>query len=149
LAALAALSRWGRIGAALLLVGLIGESVWQTRQAAFRLPADPRSPFAYVHSSPDVLKVRPLADAALARHPGDVVKVVSEEYWPLPWYLRHLANVGYWNTPPADCDAALVITSASFAAEVRPRLHGLYRESFLGLRPGFLFVVFTPDTNVP
>jgi uncharacterized protein (TIGR03663 family) len=149
LAALAAFSRWGRIGATLLLVGLVGESVWQTRQAAFRLPADPRSPFAYVHSSPDVLKVRPLADAALARHPGGVVKVVSEEYWPLPWYLRHLANVGYWNTPPADCDAALVISSASLAAEVRPRLHGLYRESFLGLRPGFLFVVFTPDTNVP
>jgi len=70
--------------------------------------------------------------------------VISEEYWPLPWYFRGLARVGYWTTPPADCDGALVISSTSLAPAVRARLHGAYRESYLGLRPGFLLVVFTP-----
>lgn len=116
----------------------------QTRQVAFVRPADERNPFAYVHSSPDVLKFRALAEAALARSPTAPVRVISEEYWPLPWYLRGLPRVGFWSTAPADCDGALVIASAGQAAEVRARLRGEYRESFLGLRPGVVCVLFTP-----
>lgn len=115
----------------------------QTRLTCFLRPADARNPYAYVHSSPDVLKVRALADAALANSPDGVVRVISEEYWPIPWYLRGLPRVGYWETPPADCDAALVIASSTHADAVRERLRGSYRESLLGLRPGFLLVVFT------
>lgn len=125
---------------ALVLVSL----ALQTRQVAFVRPADARNPFAYVHSSPDVLKYRTLAAAALARSPDGLVRVISEEYWPLPWYLRGLPNVGYWPAAPDDCDGALVITSAGQAAAVRARLHGEYRESFLGLRPGVVCVLFTP-----
>jgi hypothetical protein len=55
--------------------------------------------------------------------------------------------VGFWPAPPTDCDGALVIASAAQAAAVRERLRGTYRESFLGLRPGFLCVVFTPDPS--
>jgi len=116
----------------------------QTRLVAFARPADPRNPYAYVHSSPDVLKFRALAASALARSPDAIVRVVGEEYWPLPWYFRGLPRVGYWSVPPADCDAALVIASAAQAGAVRARLHGAYRESYLGLRPGFACVVFTP-----
>jgi hypothetical protein len=29
---------------------------------------------------------------------------------------------------------------------VRAKLHGKYRESFLGLRPGFVCIVFTPES---
>jgi hypothetical protein len=116
----------------------------QTKLVAFLRPADARNPYAYVHSSPDVLKFRALADAALARTPTGVIRVISEEYWPLPWYFRGLSQVGYWTTPPDDCDGALIITSADLADAVRARLHGHYRESFLGLRPGFVCIVFTP-----
>lgn len=117
----------------------------QTKLVAFLRSADARNPYAYVHSAPDVLKIPTLADAALARSPGGIVRIVSEEYWPLPWYLRGYTNVGYWTTPPDDCDGALVIASTTHADAVRARLHGRYRESFLGLRPGFLCVVFTPE----
>jgi predicted membrane-bound mannosyltransferase len=116
----------------------------QTQRVVFTYPADARNPYAYVHSSPDVLKFRALAEAALARAPQQPVRVIGEEYWPLPWYLRGLPGVGYWSAPPDACDGALVIVSASQAAVVRARLHGAYRESILGLRPGFLCVVFTP-----
>lgn len=119
-------------GATLLLLG------WQTRQAAFLRPADARNPFAYVHSSPDVRKVPALA----AQMPAGPIKVISPEYWPLPWYLRQRPEVGYWSSPPEDCDAVLVITSAELAEEVRARLRGRYVTSFLGLRPGYVLVLF-------
>jgi uncharacterized protein (TIGR03663 family) len=117
----------------------------QTRQAVFGRPADERNPLAYVHSGPDVLKYRPLVDSALRRSPDSPVRVIAEEYWPIPWYLRGLPRVGYWSVVPAECDGALVIASASVAADVRSRLHGGYRESFLGLRPGVVCVIFTPE----
>jgi predicted membrane-bound mannosyltransferase len=117
----------------------------------FLRPADARNPFAYVHSSPDVRKLRELAEAALARQPAGIIRVISEEYWPLPWYLRTVpaTSVGYWPAPPAACDGALVIASAAQAVAVRARLRGDYHESYLGLRPGFLCVVFTPVSALP
>ncbi len=112
--------------------------IWQMRQAVFLRPADERNPFAYVHTSPDMKKVAALADAA----PVGPIKIISPEYWPLPWYLRHRPETGYWKEPPADCDGALVFADAAQAGAVRERLKGKYREGFLGLRPGFVFVVF-------
>ena len=123
---------------------VLASQAGQTKLVVFLRHADARNPYAYVHSSPDVLKFRALVDTALARSAEGVVRVISEEYWPLPWYFRGVSRVGYWPTPPDDCDGALVITSADQADAVRARLHGHYHESYLGLRPGFLCVVFTP-----
>lgn len=146
-AALDALGRW-RAGpalataAALLVAFSLGQ---QTRLTSFLRPADGRNPWAYVHSSRDVLKFRPLAEAARAVRPGGPIRVISEEYWPLPWYLRGMADVGYWTEAPADCSGALVIASVAQAETVRARLGRPARETFVGLRPGFLCVVFHPE----
>ena len=113
----------------------------QTRQAVFRYPADARNPYAYVHTSPDLLRVTALAAAVPS---GGVVRVIGREYWPLPWYLRRHAATGYWPAAPADCDGALVICTMDEAATVRARLRGRYQEGFLGLRPGVLLVTFIP-----
>lgn len=134
----------GRPIAAAIAFATAGTLLHQTRLTSFLRPADWRNPWAYVHSSPDVLKFRALVDAARSQSPGQPIRVISEEYWPLPWYLRGLAEVGYWHAPPADCDGALVISSSNQAEAVRARLHRTYRESFLGLRPGVVLVVFTP-----
>jgi uncharacterized protein (TIGR03663 family) len=120
-----------------------GTLLHQTRLTSFLRPADWRNPWAYVHSSPDVLKFRTLVDAARSQSPGQPIRVISEEYWPLPWYLRGLSEVGYWHAPPADCDGTLVISSTTHAEAVRAQLRRTYRESFLGLRPGVVLVVFT------
>lgn len=145
-AALGALARLrtGRFVAVPLALLVLVSQFGQSRLAAYRRPADPRNPYAYVHSSPDVLKYRPLAAAALARFPDQPVRVISEEYWPLPWYLRGLPRVGYWTEPPEDCDGALVIASPALTEAVRARMRRTYRESVLGLRPGFLCIVFAP-----
>jgi predicted membrane-bound mannosyltransferase len=139
---LAALPQWP-IAAGLALVVVVTQA-FETKRVVFRYPTDARNPYAYVHSSPDVLKYRALAEAALASAPEQPVRVISEEYWPLPWYLRGLPRVGYWSTAPETCDGALVIASATQAVAVRERLHGKYRESYVGLRPGVICVVFTP-----
>jgi uncharacterized protein (TIGR03663 family) len=140
-AGLALLPRWWT--ALVLAVVVLWSQALQSRLAVFQRPADERNPYAYVQSSPDVLKFRPLVNRALARDPNGVVRVISEEYWPLPWYFRGLDHVGYWNSVPADCDAAVVITSTNLADGVRQKLHASYDESYLGLRPGFMCVVFT------
>jgi uncharacterized protein (TIGR03663 family) len=140
--ALAMSRRWPLVAAVFVVVLVF--QFRQTRLTSFLRPADARNPYAYVHSSPDVLKLRPLAGAALARTPGGVIRVIGEEYWPIPWYLRGLPRVGYWPAPPADCDGALVIATATQAEAVRAQLHGEYHESILGLRPGVLLIVFEP-----
>ncbi len=137
--------RWRRIqpgplfAIAIVSVLLLGSVGWFV---SFTRPADPRNPYAYVHSAPDVLKARPLAEAARRAHPNGVIKVIGPEYWPLPWYLRGLPRVGYYNTPPDDCDASLIFVAADLADTVKARLHGDYDMSYLGLRPGVLLVVF-------
>ncbi len=140
--AAAARSNPGRILATAATLIVLAMQFWQTERVTRAYASDARNPYAYVHSSPDVLKFRPLADAALARAPGGAGRVISEEYWPLPWCFRGLDRVGYWTQAPADCDGALVIASAGLADTVRSRLHGRYRESYLGLRPGFVCIVF-------
>lgn len=135
-AALASVRRWVAIPLVLVVVTGLG---WQTRQAVFLRPADERNPFAYVHTVPDMLKVPAIAAAV----PAGPVKVIGHEYWPLPWYLRARPAVGFWTEAPADCDGELVFVEADQAEAVRARLKGKYTESFLGLRPGVLVVVFT------
>jgi hypothetical protein len=145
-----ALIRW-RTLAVIATASLLFLQLTQTQLVAFLRAADARNPYAYVHSSPDVLKIRALATAALTVRPAGTIRIISEEYWPSPWYLRALPEgcVGYWARPPADCDGALIVASAAQAPAVRSRLHGDYRETFLGLRPGFLCVVFTPAPPAP
>lgn len=134
-----ALSRLRAAAATPLVLATAFVLGWQCWQAAFHRPADPRNPYAYVHSSPDVRKITAITAAA----PPGLIKVISPEYWPLPWYLRARAEVGYWTTVPEDCDAAVVIVAADLADDVRSRQRGTYQTSFLGLRPGFVLVVFT------
>lgn len=128
--------RWTQAGNLLAFVVLYTLSS-QVKLTSFQRPADERNPYAYVHTSPDVLKIRPMADAS-----DGPVRVISEEVWPLPWYLRGLPNVGYWGTVPDDCDGSLVIVSAGLAEQVQSRLREKYTTHFVGLRPGFTFVVF-------
>lgn len=151
--ALAALARRpaGRLVAAACALAVAVSLVPQLWRVAYQRPADQRNPWAYVHSARDVLKVRPLAVAALAdpAAAGRPIRVISDEYWPLPWYLRGLPAVGYWPTPPAECDGALVIAAQPLADSVRARLRDRYRETILGLRPGVLLTVFIREDPAP
>ena len=137
--------RTGRLVAVAFTLITLATCFQQAWRSSFLRPADQRNPYAYVHSSFDVLKYHDVAEAAVAAFPELPIRVISEEYWPLPWYLRGFSRVGFYSMPPEDCDGALVIASNAQADAVRARLRAKYRESFLGLRPGFVCIVFTRE----
>jgi uncharacterized protein (TIGR03663 family) len=137
--------RTGRLVAVAFALIVTATLFQQTWRASFLRPADQRNPYAYVHSSFDVLKYRAVAEAAVTRFPELPIRIISEEYWPLPWYLRGLPKVAFHSTPPDDCEGALVIVSSAQAEAVRAKLRGTYRETILGLRPGFLCVLFNRE----
>ncbi len=143
--ALAARGLRGTAVAVIVLVATAWMQVGQLKLAVYLRPGDTRNPLAYVHPSPDVRKVRPLVESARRQDSEGIVRIISAENWPLPWYLRGLEGVGYWTSPPEDCDGAVVIVAADLAEIVRDRLKHTYEESYLGLRPGFVMITFTRE----
>ena len=97
--------RWIKVSmGALLLAGTaqLGGQAWR---AAVPYCADRRNPYVYAQTSPDILnlvsQVLALAKTNRTGHPM-VVKVMApdSDYWPLPWYLRGLPQVGWWSQVP-------------------------------------------------
>ncbi len=69
-----------------------------TRQRVFLYPADESNPYAYAQTSDDILGL-PGEIADLARQNGIAtprITVIAADPWPLPWYLRHFSEVGFW-----------------------------------------------------
>jgi len=90
-----------RVLVVVLLGGGTAHLGWQAVSGSFRFAADPRNPYVYAQTGDDVFTiVDRLKDVARA-HPDGAslpVQIVSREnLWPLPWYLRGLPNVGWWN----------------------------------------------------
>ncbi len=68
-----------------------------------------------------------------------LVKVMAEDCWPLPWYLRRLSRVGYWEEIPERPDAPVIICGAEFQDELEARLQDRYQVNSYGLRaPAFV-----------
>jgi len=140
------------LGAGLLNLG------WQSCQANFRYPADPRNPYVYAQTSPDYERLVKRVDEITPFLPGGdqaLIKVVCGPYetWPLPWSLRRHPNTGYWTDAAsagigssaatgASPDAQLVIASEDQAARIRPALQEAYHAEFYGLRPDVLLTLF-------
>ncbi len=112
----------------LALVGLCGALAVQSWRANFRYPADPRNPYAYVHTSPDVVRLAGRVKALSALHPdleSMLVAVVAgpSEQWPLPWYFRRMNRVGYWSSAeaagPALALAPVIVASPRVRREGR------------------------------
>jgi uncharacterized protein (TIGR03663 family) len=96
-----------------------GQLGWQAYRASYVMAADPRNPYVYVHTLPDILRLAGDArQVAQASPEGDRVplKVIWQDgfYWPLPWYLRGFERVEYWSQLPGDPAAPLVISSPSY-----------------------------------
>lgn len=100
---------WRRPGLATKFasVGLVFTLLWwqntQANRAAHRYASDARNPYAYAPTSSDVVRagafLGQLADLFPEIQDGPVA-IIGREYWPLPWYLRHIPATGYWTTLP-------------------------------------------------
>jgi predicted membrane-bound mannosyltransferase len=71
-----------------------------------------------------------------------LVRIVMPDAWPLPWYLRRFTRVGYWKTPPDDCDAPLVIADPELADDLAARMKSEYQTEYYGVRPTVHLLVF-------
>jgi uncharacterized protein (TIGR03663 family) len=140
-------THWTRaLGAVILAAGVLHLGL-QAYRASYVYPADPRNPYVYAHTSPDLLNlVERVEDLAKISPEGRnmhvEVVVPGSDYWPLPWYLRQFPRVGYREAPPRNLDAPVIITSPALEEEVDERLDGEYFREYFGLRPDVLLTVY-------
>jgi uncharacterized protein (TIGR03663 family) len=152
--AVESLWRWGTtkfpqratIPAFCILAVLIGVLIaHDTRQSVFLYPADESNPYAYAQTSEDILGL-PVEIADLARRNGIAtprITVIAADPWPLPWYLRHFSEVGFWQPGQQAKDANFFVTSTEAADQYADRLQN-FRPEFFGVRPGVMILLWSP-----
>jgi uncharacterized protein (TIGR03663 family) len=116
-----------------------------TRQRAFVDPADENNPYAYAHTSEDILGL-PGEIADLARRDEIAtprITVIAADPWPLPWYLRRFSKVGFWQPGQQARDADFYLTSTDAADRYADQLKN-FRPEFFGVRPGVLILLWSP-----
>ncbi len=108
-----------------------------------RYAADERNPWVYAHTSDDFLRLVRRIDDLAAVHPDRramLVKVLAGPYeqWPLPWYTRHLTQVGYWPraAEAGPLEGTPVIVASEANATAVEALGDRYVSEYYGLRPG-------------
>ena len=104
--------------------------VWQACLGNYKFFADPRNPYVYAHTHPDVVQVAERIDEISEVHPagdGMYIQVIyPDNFWPLPWYLRRFSNVGWFSEVDEQVPIAPVIVfSATIDQDLRKKLTGL------------------------
>jgi uncharacterized protein (TIGR03663 family) len=83
-----------------ILFAALIQLAWQAFSGSFRLAADPRNPYVYAHTGPDVFPIIERLEQVARAHPDGAampIQIVSREnLWPLPFYLRGFSGVEWW-----------------------------------------------------
>ncbi|MCF7733545.1 MAG: TIGR03663 family protein [Akkermansiaceae bacterium] len=136
--------RSGRAAWILLLLAATWQLAAQAARANFRFCADPRNPYVYAHSVPDVVRLARRIDEIAALHPDGrsmQVHFITPDYWPMPYYLRKFKRVGYWSEIPTAPDAPVMIVGADLQERLDPLLRDPYHTAYYGLRPDVLLLL--------
>ncbi len=135
------------IRAACILVGTVAAALiaHDTQQRVFVHPADEANPYAYAHTSEDLLglpaEIERLAHQNAVAAPR--IAVIAADPWPLPWYLRHYSEVGFWQPGQQPGKADFYITSTEAGDQYADQLKD-FRPEFFGARPGVLILLWSP-----
>ncbi len=132
---------------ALVLLFGAGHLGWQAVRASYVLPADPRNPYVYAHTSARIGGLAGVLAELGEAMPGKAkeVKVVWRDtyYWPLPWYLRRFERCGYWTRVPDEPAAPIVIASPEHDAALTEKLDATHlMTGFYEIRPGVLAMLW-------
>jgi uncharacterized protein (TIGR03663 family) len=123
---------------AVVLLAAGAQLAWQAQRAnSAKFCANERNPYVYAHTLYSVVDLTDQLDRLAAIHPQGhhlLIKVMVDNCWPLPWYLRRFDQVGYWDTVPDDPDADVILASSKLQTELAPRLKGAYQINERGLR---------------
>ena len=131
--------------AAVLLAGATHLGAQAVRANEYRFCADPRNPYVYAHTVHDAVRLTEQLDRLAAVHPHGhalLIKVMVDNCWPLPWYLRGFGRVGYWETVPEDPDADVILASFTLQADLAARLQDEYQVTYRGLRRDEVLAVY-------
>jgi len=126
-------------------IGIAAHLGWEAWRADVDYADDPRNPYVYAQTSSDILDlVTAVQNLARVSPEGAEtpiqVMAPDDDYWPLPWYLRNLKQIGWWSEVPANPYAAIIIISPRLQHpldETREHLMGFY-----GLRPSVRLALF-------
>jgi uncharacterized protein (TIGR03663 family) len=116
-----------------------------TRQRVFLHPAAENNPYAYAHTTEDLLSL-PMRLEELARQnkiQNPRIAVIAKDAWPLPWYLRKFSNVGFWQPNQETGDADFFITTTDVPGKLAERLK-YFRPDYFGARPNVLLILWSP-----
>ncbi len=129
--------RWVR---ALIGLGILATAGWlgkEARVASLRFDVDVRNPWVYSQAGRDVLRLAKRVEQLAEVHPQGrqlLIHVIGDDYWPLPFYLRRMEQVGYWTAPPEDSDADLLLVEPALVGMTEERLRRDYQSEYYGLR---------------
>ncbi len=71
------------------------------------------------------------------------IKIITDEYWPLQWYLKDYKHVGFWGSVIDEPDAPIVIGRTKTQDELEAALKDTYYSEMFSLRPGVDLIVYT------
>ncbi len=137
-----------RAPARIVIIGLLlagtAHLAWQAYRASYAMAADVRNPYVYAQTSSGVERLadqlRQLAEASPQRYDTPVQVIWTDSYyWPLPWYLRQFAQVGWWTARPEEACAPVVIGSPQYDAALTRALDATHiMTGYYELRPRVL-----------
>lgn len=100
-----------------------------------------RSPYVYVHTSRDMMRLVDAVTRTAAVNPDTPIAVIGNDYFPLPWYLRGY-RVGYYPRQAGD-DAGIVVAPLAWQSELDAQLGRAFeRTGPYVLRPGVHLLVY-------
>jgi uncharacterized protein (TIGR03663 family) len=138
-------SRWHRAALVAALLVTAATAVLAFRDA-FPLAADPHNPYAYAHTTRDVIEIRDRIERVARSQPSGFATPIDifagENWWPMPWYLRRFSKVRWWSAPPREGRVGPMILTSPLHEPALARL--LYEIPPPGERE--LFVTLFPRT---
>jgi predicted membrane-bound mannosyltransferase len=136
----------GRWMIAMAFAVLLASSGQQTKTFVFDKPIDDKNPYAYAHTTEDILRLPArLEELARQKNPAQPrIAVVAADAWPLPWYLRKFSNVGFWQPGQETGPADFFITTTDVSSQLGEGLKQ-FRPEYFGVRLNVLLILWTPQ----
>jgi uncharacterized protein (TIGR03663 family) len=106
--------------------------------------------YVYAQSDPDILNLADAIDRATERFSTKMhtpILIATQDYWPLPWYLRVDDQVSYTSALPDSVTQPIVVASEKERNEVEERMSANYRLSTFALRPGVQLILGVREAN--
>ncbi len=109
-----------------ILVGCVSP-LFQSMWLNFRLYASPSNPYVYAHPTEKIADITNLVGelAAELDKQGDFsIQIIASggDYWPLPWYLRQIARIGYWPDVSMGAFAPIIFVKTEMESQLMAAL---------------------------